>query len=285
VAFDIDRYTAQSEPVTWTDLDLEAFETDPLPPESLRVLRYMCDVEYHTVCYLRDLLTTPSHKEPEIGSFMTMWNREEFWHGEALAAVLGKHGISVDYDELKATRLKLGWKDRLDPIKQSLLGGLVGNDFVAVHMAWGAANEWSANAAYHRMAKQENHPVLAELLKRIAQQETKHVAFYATQARDRLAKSKKAQVIARFALRKAWAPVGSGISPESEVKHVMGQLFGGTEGRRLIRDIDSHIARLPGLEGLTIVESALDKHGIPAEGPGYERATPESDHVAETVTV
>jgi hypothetical protein len=228
VAFDIDRYTAQSEPVTWTDLDLEAFETDPLPPESLRVLRYMCDVEYHTVCYLRDLLTTPSHKEPEIGSFMTMWNREEFWHGEALAAVLGKHGISVDYDELKATRLKLGWKDRLDPIKQSLLGGLVGNDFVAVHMAWGAANEWSANAAYHRMAKQENHPVLAELLKRIAQQETKHVAFYATQARDRLAKSKKAQVIARFALRKAWAPVGSGISSESEVKHVMGQLFGGT---------------------------------------------------------
>jgi len=283
VAFDIDRYTANSEPVTWTDLDLEAFESDPLPPESLRVLRYMCDVEYHTVCYLRDLLTTPSHKEPEIGSFMTMWNREEFWHGEALAAVLGKHGITVDYDELKATRLKLGWKDRLDPIKQSLMGGLVGNDFVAVHMAWGAANEWSANAAYHRMAKQENHPVLAELLKRIAQQETKHVAFYATQARARLEKSKKAQVIARFALRKFWAPVGSGISPESEVAHVMGQLFGGTEGRRLIRDIDSHIARLPGMDGLTIVESALDKHGIPAEGPGYERSTP--DPVEETVAV
>ena len=283
MAFDIDRYTANSEPVTWTDLDLEAFETDPLPADSLRVLRYMCDVEYHTVCYLRDLLTTPSHKEPEIGSFMTMWNREEFWHGEALAAVLGKHGISVDYDELKATRLKLGWKDRLDPIKQSLLGGLVGNDFVAVHMAWGAANEWSANAAYHRMAKQEKHPVLAELLKRIAQQETKHVAFYATQARDRLAKSKKAQVIARFALRKAWAPVGSGISSESEVKHVMGQLFGGSEGRQLIRDIDSHIAKLPGMAGLTIVESALDKHGIPAEGPGYERATPERE--SETVSV
>lgn len=283
MAFDIDRYTANSEPVTWTDLDLESFESDPLPPESLRVLRYMCDVEYHTVCYLRDLLTTPSHKEPEIGSFMTMWNREEFWHGEALAAVLGKHGITVDYDQLKATRLKLGWKDRLDPIKQSLLGGLVGNDFVAVHMAWGAANEWSANAAYHRMAKQEKHPVLGELLKRIAQQETKHVAFYATQARDRLAKSKKAQVIARFALRKAWAPVGSGISSESEVKHVMGRLFGGAEGRQLIRDIDSHIARLPGMEGLTIVESALDKHGIPADGPGYERATPEP--VEETVSV
>ncbi len=54
----------------------------------------MCHVEYHTVCYLRDLLTTPSHKEPEVGAFMTMWNREEFWHGEALAAVLARHGIT-----------------------------------------------------------------------------------------------------------------------------------------------------------------------------------------------
>lgn len=280
MAFDIDKYTANSEPVTWTDLDLESFETNPLPPESLRVLRYMCDVEYHTVCYLRDLLTTPSHKEPEVGSFMTMWNREEFWHGEALAAVLGKHGIAVDFDELKATRIKLGWKDRLDPIKQSLLGGLVGNDFVGVHMAWGAANEWSANAAYLRMARQENHPVLAELLKRIAAQETKHVAFYASQARDRLAKSKKAQVIARFALNKFWAPVGSGISSDAEVTHVMGHLFGGTEGRKLVRDIDSHIAKLPGMQGLTIVENALDKRGIAAEGEGTPDALPLEEKVS-----
>ena len=67
-------------------------------------------------------------------------------------------------------------------------------------MAWGAANEWSANAAYLRLAELEEHPVLAELLKRIAAQETKHVAFYASQARDRLAASKKAQNVTRFAL-------------------------------------------------------------------------------------
>jgi len=264
MAFDIDRYTTNSEPVGWQDLDLDEFDRNPLPPESLRVLRYMCDVEYHTVCYLRDLLTTPSHNEPEVGAFMTMWNREEFWHGEALAAVLERHGITVDFDELKATRIKLGWKDRLDPIKQSVLGGLVGNDFVAVHMSWGAANEWSANAAYLRMAELERHPVLAELLKRIAKQETRHVAFYASQARERLAKSRKAQVVTRFALSRFWAPVGSGISSEAEVSHVMGHLFGGDDGIKLVRDIDSHIAKLPGMDGLTIVESAMDKHGIAA---------------------
>jgi hypothetical protein len=268
MAFDIDKYTANSAPVGWQDLDLDEFDRTPLPPESLRVLRYMCDVEYHTVCYMRDLLTTPSHKEPEVGAFMTMWNREEFWHGEALAAVLAKHGISVDFDELKANRLKLGWKDRLDPIKQSLLGGLVGHDFVAVHMSWGAANEWSANAAYLRLAKIEKHPVLAELLKRIAAQETKHVAFYASQARDRLAASRKAQVITRFALSRFWAPVGSTISNDEEVAYVMGYLFAGAEGRKLVRGMDAHIAKLPGMAGLTIVETSLDAHGIAADGPG-----------------
>jgi len=269
MAFDIDKYTAGSKPVAWSDLDLDEFDRNPLSPESLRVLRYMCDVEYHTVCYLRDLLTTPSYEEPEVGAFMTMWNREEFWHGEALAAVLEKHGMTVDFDELKSTRLKLGWKDRLDPIKQSVLGGLVGHDFVAVHMSWGAVNEWSANAAYLRMAKQEKHPVLAELLKRIAAQETKHVAFYASQARERLAASKKAQVLTRFVLDRFWGPVGSTISEDSEVRHVMGHLFGGEEGRTLIRNVDSHIAKLPGMEGLKIVEKSLDKRGVPAEGPGY----------------
>ena len=86
----------------------------------------MCDIEYHTVCYLRDMLVTPSHKDADVSAFMTKWNREEFWHGEALADVLGAHGITVDFDQLKSTRLKLGRKDKLDPVKQSLLGNVVG---------------------------------------------------------------------------------------------------------------------------------------------------------------
>ncbi|MDX3238326.1 ferritin-like domain-containing protein [Streptomyces sp. ME03-5709C] len=264
MAFDIDRYAKNSTGVQWADLDFDEFERNPLPEGTLRTLRYMCDIEYHTVCYMRDLLTTPSHNEPAVGTFMTMWNREEFWHGEALAAVLERHGVRVDFDALKATRLKLGWRDRLGTVKQTAMSRLIGHDFVAVHMAWGAANEWSATAAYHRLAALETHPVLVTLLQRIAQQETKHVAFYASQARERLAASRKARVMARFALEKAWGPVGSGVMPESEVTHVMTYLFAGFEGRKLVRDIDSHIAKLPGLEGLRIVEDSMDKRGIAA---------------------
>jgi hypothetical protein len=262
MAFDIDKYTATSVTVRWDDLDFEQFRAEPLPAGSLQTLRYMADVEYHTVCYTRDLLTTPSHKERDMSAFMTMWNREEFWHGEALTAVLAVHGITVDFDQVKANRLKLGWKDRLDPIKQSMLGKLVGQDFVAVHMAWGAANEWSAITAYNRMAELEENPVLAELLRRIAKQEARHVAFYTSQARDRLARSKKAQVIARFALSNFWAPVGSSIMEKTDVVHVMNHLMSGAEGRKAARKIDDHIASLPGLTGLTIVEDSLIALGI-----------------------
>ncbi|WP_197511322.1 hypothetical protein [Tessaracoccus coleopterorum] len=121
----------------------------------------MCDVEYHTSCYLRDLLVTRSHREDEARGFMTTWNREEFWHGEALSAVLKQHGIHVDYDELKAKRIKLGWQLAMGPVKQATGSNLVGDDFIAVHMTWGAANELSAVAAYRRMAAMQDHPVLS----------------------------------------------------------------------------------------------------------------------------
>lgn len=264
MAFDIDRFTRDSVRVGWDDLDLETFRDDPLPPESLRTLRYMCDVEYHTVCYLRDMLVTPSRQEPEVNAFMTMWNREEFWHGEALAHVLSLHGVTVSYDELKAKRVKLGWRDKIKPVTQSVLSTVVGKDYVAVHMIWGAVNEWSASAAYKRLAALEGHPSLAVLLKRIAAQEARHVAFYATQARARLEGSPKAQRLARLALQNAWQPVGSGIASDDEVTHVMRHLFSGPQGRKEIEAIDSHVARLPGMEGLTIVADALDARGIAA---------------------
>jgi hypothetical protein len=264
MAFDIARYARESTTVHWDDLGLEAFRDDPLPPETLRTLRYMCDIEFHTVCYLRDMLVSPSRRDPEVGTFMTMWNHEEFWHGEALAHVLALHGITVTFDEVRARRARLGWRDRISPVKQSLLSSIVGTDFVAVHMVWGALNERSAAAAYKRLAALDGHPVLAPLLQRIAAQETRHIAFYTTQARARLEDSARARKLARLALRTAWQPVGSGVSPEDEVTHVMSHLFSGPAGRKEVDAIDRQVARLPGMEGLTVVADALTARGVPA---------------------
>lgn len=260
MGFDLRTFTQTSTAVSWSDLDFDAFDDRPLDRPTLRTVRYMCDVEYHTTCFLREMLVTPSHREADAAGFMTMWNREEFWHGEALAAVLARHGITVDYNELKAKRVKAGWRLALGTVKQSLLSNLVGSDFVAVHMAWGAANELSAVAAYRRLAALQDHPALSPLLQRIAQQETRHVAFYTTQARERMAGSSKARALVRTLLESFWRPVGSGIMPESEVRHVMSHLFSGMSSE--LDKLDKRMQRLPGLENLSMFRAAFTRLGI-----------------------
>jgi hypothetical protein len=77
------------------------------------------------------------------------------------------------------------------PIQQAVIANLVGVDFVAVHLTWGAINEWSTHAGYTRLAARADHPVLTDLLDRIMRQET------------------------RFALRHFWAPVTRAVTPRS----------------------------------------------------------------------
>jgi hypothetical protein len=261
MGFDIDIYKQGAAAVRYDDLDCEEFSERPLSPEALRCLRSMSDIETHTVCYLRDLLVTPSHTDPTVTTFLTMWNFEEYWHGEALAKVLAAHGISTSDDHIRGVRKRLGWRDRMVPIEQAIIANIVGEDYVAVHMTFGAINEWSAHAAYTRLMALEDHPVLTKLLTRIIKQETRHAAFYATQARDRLERSKKARWLTRFALRKFWLPVGAGILPDADTRHLMSFLMGGPEGKKLLDLIDDKTDRLPGLAGLRLANKAAVRFG------------------------
>ncbi|GIH17908.1 hypothetical protein [Rugosimonospora africana] len=262
MAFDTDTYARTVSPVGFDDLDYASFTERPLSAGALRCLRYMCDIENHTVCYLRDLLVTPSHADPEVTTFLTMWAYEEYWHGEALARVLAAHGIPTGDGHIRQVREGLGWRDRLTPVGTSLIANLIGADFVAVHMTWGAINEWSTHAGYARLAELEDHPVLTRLLDRIMRQETRHVAFYASQARERLRGSAHARRLTRFALRRFWAPVGAGVMPRAETGHLMRFLLGDARGRMLATQIDEKIDRLPGLAGLGLVRRASSSYAV-----------------------
>lgn len=264
MAFDIARYARTATPVKWSDLDLGSFRDNPLSSAALRCLRYMCDIESYTVCYLRDLLVTPSHTDPEITTFLTMWGYEEYWHGEVLADVLGAHDIPTGDDHQREVRTRNKLKSRISPIQNSILANAIGDDFVATHMAWGAINEWATFSGYHRLAELEQNSVLSELLHRIAKQETRHIAFYASQARERLAASPRAQKITRFVLKNFWKPVGAGVMPNGDTRHLLTYLMGGRDGHEHALRIDSHVDTLPGLSGLHLLENALAKRGVPA---------------------
>lgn len=269
MAFDIDPGVHGFTRVAYEDLDYDAFTRRPLRNPTLRSLRYMFDVERHTICYLRDLLITPTHKDATATAFLTRWTYENFWHSEGVASILRAHGITIDNALISRMRSSLGWRDSMAPVYRSVLANVIGDDITAVHMTWGAINEWSTQVAYDRILELDDHPVLATLLGRVREQRTQHSAFYEDQAESRLARSAQARRIARLALRTLWGPLGSSIHPRQETALVFGYLLGGETGNGRIAQIDRRVAALPGMAGLTVLRTALGRYGVgPEAGRG-----------------
>ena len=174
VAFDVDTYLRVGGRLDVSDLDLRGvFADHPLDQASLRCLRYMHDIENHTVCYLRDVLVTKAHRDPAITTFLTMWNYEEHWHGDALAEVLAAHGELSGRSRTQQIRASSRPLTRLRPLA-FMLGSALVPDMVAIQMAWGAVNEWTTQAGYARLAATANHPTLTELLRRIKRRVVQH---------------------------------------------------------------------------------------------------------------
>ncbi|MEI8240046.1 MAG: ferritin-like domain-containing protein [Actinomycetota bacterium] len=252
----IEKFQEQGGRLKTDDLDFEAFRREPLHPHVLRCLGYMHDIEYQTVLYMRELLLLPQWQDPQFTAFLTLWNYEEYWHGQALGRVLQMHDRPAHDPRLVAMRRfnkrTLSWS----PLQFWALGQGV-RKFPAVHMTWGAINEWTANAAYNRLSRVADHPVLTELLTRMMRQEGRHAGYYASYARELLEGDKRAQKVTKWFLQHEWAPVGSGDVPRIETSFATAYLFGSGEGMELIDRVEDRIDMLPGLAGLDLVRSAI----------------------------
>jgi len=256
----LDEYRSRS-----AVLEVDAFSTDalreqPLAPDTVRALRYMAGVESYTLFYLRSLLATRAAHEPEVASFLAGWLYEETGHGLAIAALLAANGTPIT-----AAARPESWRERLTAAGAGWVSWLR-RDFAAVHMLWGAINELTAVTAYRRLARRSGHPLVAELCGRLARDEARHFTFYFEQARRRLA-ARRTQRLAQGLVRRFWAPVGSGVLPEPEVRFLASYLFSGDEGRAAAQKIDETIRTLPGLAALPLLEHWLGREtpaGIPS---------------------
>ncbi len=267
MTFEIDDAKRRSARLRWDDLDFSAFEEEPLHPDALRCVRYMHDVEFHTSCYLRDLLLGPVHHDPNLTSFLSIWAFEELWHGEALASVLAAHGEPSGSTRIGPMRDSLGIADRIRPLAMLAGTWTIGADLVALQMAWGAVNEMTTQAGYALLASNAGNPVLTSLLKRIMLQEGRHIAFYTSQARTRLASSAKARRVTRSALKHLWSPVGSKVMPRRETQHLSRYLFAGPGGARAAQRIDLKVGALPGLTGLSLLQNWFSRLPLSDEFP------------------
>jgi rubrerythrin len=259
-AFDLDAYLSRSRAV---DLDAIAWEQvpqHPLSQDAIRTLRYMQDIESHTVIYLRTLLDTRAIDDPEVATFLACWLYEETFHGIALARFVRSAG----YDIVSRTRSERSIPQAIEARLTSWVAW-AWPDFVAVHMAWGAINELTTLTGYRRLAAIVDHPVLHDLLDRIVLDESRHFYFYFKQAERRLARPGAARV-ARTLIERFWAPVGSGVQPPAETRFLARYLFGDSEGRAAAHKVDATIRDLPGFAGLPLLEAWIEQmDGAPRE--------------------
>ncbi|HEY1740622.1 MAG TPA: ferritin-like domain-containing protein [Acidimicrobiia bacterium] len=259
MATPIARFQDQGGRLDTSGIDFEAFRRDPLDANALRCLEYMHDIEYHTPLYMRQLLMTPqAWQDPEFTAFLTIWNYEEYWHGDAIGRVLEAHDRPAHGPRIAAMRRAKRHSIDTSALAFWVLGHVV-RHFDAVHMTWGAVNEWTAHAAYGRLAEIAEHPVLDELLTRIMRQEARHAGFYASHARDLLGASVRARRLTRWVLRHRWDIVGSGDVPRRETAFVGAYLFGAGSGSPFVDRIEHRIDALPGLGGLGLVGSAIER--------------------------
>jgi rubrerythrin len=281
--FDLDKYLRASRKVDLSDLAWEDIRNHPVSVEEARCLAYMMDIESHTVIFLRDLLATKVAFEPDITAFLSCWVYEELWHGEAFSRFLGEAGFATAPDDERSKwddpypskvgrntwiRRKMGAKGYAAHVA-TLFGSALIKDFPALHMTWGAVNEFSTLTGYHRLIAKTQHPVMIDLLERVIKDERRHYAFYRNQAVLRLGRDSKARRVVRWAMEHLWAPVGTGVRPQAETDFVVAYLMGDADGRATARSMDRTISEIPGLEGTSLVSDSV-LEAIARIGPVHE---------------
>jgi rubrerythrin len=252
------RILGKSELLVVDDLDWDAVGAYELDAGVIDTLVYMRDVEGFTDTYVVGLAahrTTLS--DPLVRDFLQVWKAEEAAHSQAIARFLDAYALATGAVIAPPPPAPTPVVPRYERVLAHV-GGPVGTVVAAAHMTWGAANELLTMNGYRLLADECGHPMLAELLRRIAAQESRHYSFYLLQAEWRLASSR----LARFALPRfmdgAWTPVGvgEGYKTREEFQRVLEVLSRRPESERIIDRMDRRFAALPGLDRLRIYRSA-----------------------------
>jgi rubrerythrin len=255
----ISRHVQHSDRVIYEDLDWNEARQAGLSADEVYILTYFSDIESQTIMYMRDILNTEGVLDPDVMSFLTIWNYEEFYHGQALAKLLEECGYPLAERRIETVRRKALITETLKRLGAMVFSKGFPADFIALYMAWGALNEITTLRGYEAIEANTKNPVLAEICRRIAKQERRHFAWYFNGARERLQKSRRAQVIARFVLGHVWSPVGAGVKKMEEVIRLYNLTFPQRRGEEVARAIDDTIGTLPGLSGLTLMTAFARK--------------------------
>src|SRR5262249_54470602 len=150
----------------------------------------------------------------DVTAFLSCWAYEEFFHSLLLRRFLARQGVEIEDRRFSELRRRRSLADKvIVPVARYV--SLLTRHFPAVHMTWGAINEFATLTGYEAVIRQTDpglaardpSPLLTTILERIIKDERRHFAFYFNQARVRL-RPVPAQRLTSFLLRRFWTPVG-----------------------------------------------------------------------------
>jgi len=222
------------------------------------VLLYMRDVETLTDMYHRELLRTPTGKDPVIAKFMERWGVEEMTHGEVINRFLNEAGYVTDEKWQAQVRKAVSKLYRMNTYLITSLTNLVGRKFTATHMTFGAIHEMSTGQGYRRLIELADHPVLTQILNAIIREESAHTQFYRSVALIELKKNDLSRRLARAVIERFWQPVGQGSLHKSRTHYMINTLFGGIDGLELLeKTVSGRVRQFPGFADLTRVTETI----------------------------
>lgn len=249
---DIAQHLAVSARVDIEDLDWETARRIGLTKQEIESLHYFADIESQTVHYFLEVAKLKVSRDPELLTFLTMWNYEEYFHSYAILRLMKECGVPVESATERAQKIRAGarFKAKVEDALQVMISKLLPRTFVSLWMFWGALQECLTTQAYEELANTTKNPVLAELCRRIAKQERRHFAYYYGQARKKLVGQRFAQRFVRWIAEKFYAPVGGGVKTDEEGARLVAQLFPGNRIFEVMGYIERKMAVLPGMDGL-----------------------------------
>ena len=250
---DIAQHLAVSHRVEIEDLDWETARRIGLTPKEIESLQYFADIESQTVHYFLEVAKLKVSRDPELLTFLTMWNYEEYFHSYAIIRLMRECGVAVDNATERAQKVRAGarFKAKFEDGVQVTISKLLPRTFIALWMFWGALQECLTTQAYEELASTTKNPVLEELCRRIAKQERRHFAYYYGNAKQRLEGQPFAQRFVRWIANQFYAPVGGGVKTDEEGARLVAQLFPGDRIFEVMGYIERKMALLPGMDGLT----------------------------------
>ncbi|UDY35317.1 ferritin-like domain-containing protein [Dermatobacter hominis] len=226
----------------------------PAPHEGLTdderfQLTYAAQVEWGTEGTFASLDTA---RDPLITRFLRTWLDQEVVHGELLARVLRSDGGRVEPAHVTPAQRRAARRGRH---VNRLARVALGDDFTALHMAWGAVNELTTLRFYGLLRDRTGSTLLRDVLRDVMAQESLHYAFYRQAAIERLDGNPRGQRVVRFGLAHLWSPVGVGLRSREDADRLLHGLF--EPAPTVVQRIDAAIGTIPGLAGLDLIGGCL----------------------------